>query len=360
MSKNANSHKEFKEIVTKSKQKADVLEEILKRDYESWKQLDYELCPSETLAELSDIKDIAHIEVTLETSQLTQFLYTEEDHDNDMIHLNELNVVSTLEEQDLKAKADCCFTGCSYATHEELIMTDWNNGAVKMFNKYGILMDKLDFTNCPWDVAKTDAGRVAVTVPKDKSVYIIDCNEHLKIVSSFPTNCECFGIVQLGETFVITCDPWSNTPSVKVFSLSGQQLRVYQYNRAGELLFKCPLHVCTDYFEKVIYVSDSSADVVYAITLKGDIKFVYQSFELRYPTGVRTDRFNRLYVCGRESSNIHKVSEKGEFVNFFCKQIDGVGKPTAICFNPDGGAILFTDLQSSTCNGFVTKALELK
>ena len=360
MSKNAGSHQEFKEMVSKCKQKAEVLEEILKRDYDSLKQMDYELCPNKALDEIFEVKDLAHVEVELETSKLTQFLCNYDDLEEETVHNKELNIVSTLEEQDLRGKADCCFTGCSYATHEELIMADWNNGAVKMFNKYGILMDKLDFANCPWDVAKADLGKVAVTVPKDKSVYLIDCNEHLKILSSFATSSECFGIVKMGETFVITCDPWSNAPSVKVFSLTGQQLLVYQYNSTGKLLFKCPLHVCTDYFEKVIYVSDSSADVVYAMALNGEIKFVYQNFDLRYPTGVRTDRFNRLYVCGRESSNIHKVSEKGEFLNFFCRQTDGVGKPTAICFNPDGGTILFTDLQNSTCNGFVTKSLKLK
>lgn len=359
-SKHAQSHEDYKEIVSKGTQKGTVLEEILKREYDIWQQLDYEFCPNQGLTELFDISDIAHIETKLETSKLTQFLHSEDNTEQDHIPNSELTIVSVLEEQDLHGKADSCFTGCAYATHENLVMTDWNNGSVKMFNKYGILMDKLGFTNCPWDVTRSNIGEVAVTVPKDKSVYFIDCNEHLKTISSFPTHSECFGIVKMGQTFVITCDPWSNASSVKVFSLSGQQLANYQYNRTGGLLFKCPLHVCTDYFEKVIYVSDSSADAVYAINLNGDLKFTYENFELRYPTGVKTDRFNRLYVCAKGTSNIHKISEKGEFLDFFAKQTDGIDKPTAICFNPDGGNIVFTDLQSSTCNAFLTKTLEPK
>ena len=359
--KHAKSHEEYKEIVSTCSQKAIVLQEILKRDYDNFAPLEYEFCPNERLMELFDVGDMANTEVKLETSRLTQFLYNpEEDSSERHIQDCELTLVSTLEEQDQQGKPDSCFTGCAYATHEELIMADWNNGAIKMFNKYGILMDKMAFGNCPWDVTQSDIGQVAVTVPKDKSVYLIDCHEQLKKSSSFSVNCECFGITKISDKYVITCDPWSNSPSVRSFTLAGQPLNVYQYNDAGQLLFKCPLHVCTDYFEKVIYVSDSSADAVYAITLKGETKFVYESFDLRYPTGVKTDRFNRLYICGRESSNIHKVSEKGDFLEFFCRQTDGVGKPTAICFNPDGGSIMFTDLQSSTCNSFYTKTLELK
>lgn len=331
----------------------------MSRDYRSLVKLDYEFCPNESLLELFDMAEIAQVAGKLQTSKLTQFLYNPEDYSGEgQAQNSELTIVSTLEEHDLQGKTDSCFTGCAFASPEELIMADWNNGAIKMFNKYGILMDKLEFSNCPWDVTECYSGQVAVTVPKDTAVYFVDCGEHLKCVSSFITDCECFGIAKMGEMFVITCDPWSNSPSVRLFSVTGQPLSIYQFNNAGELLFKCPLHVCTDYFENIIYVSDSSADAVYAITLKGEIKFIYEHFDLRYPTGVKTDRFNRLYVCGKESSNIHNVSEKGDFIGFFCRHTDGVGKPTAMCFNPDGGSILFTDLQSSTCNGFLTKTLE--
>ena len=315
----------------------------------------YEFQPTAILDEIYNIRKYAYVTTNLDTPLLPPFLCLPgQEGDEEGPSSTELEIFTGTEEEDMPK---CCFTGCAYVTPEDLLLTDWNNGVLKMFNKHGVVCDKLKFDKNPWDVVQVCDGRAAVTVPKLNTVFFVECEPHLRIDGSFNTDSECFGICKIMNNFVITCDPWSRYPSVRIFSEFGQLLSIIQYSDTGENFFKCPLHVCVNYFNTVIYISDAAVEAVLAFSIVGELKFVYSHRELEYPTGIAIDRNNWLYICGKESANIQRVSSVGIYQETICRSKHGIKTPRALCFNPNGSNMVITDPCSVCPNGFFSRPM---
>jgi hypothetical protein len=326
----------------------------------SCKKYKYQLEPAPEVEEFYERDNIAHVEEIKVTTLLPPFLCvkTTDDDDDDDESVSDFTSLKSIEGfehvcgKNETANETCCFTGCAYITDDSVLLADWSNGSIKLLNKQGLVADYMQFKKSPWDVVRNSSGQVAVTVPHLQKVFIIEAEPHLRIVGQFSTRCDCFGICKIGDNYAVTCDPWSKMPSLRVFNELGNVLLKVQTDSLGDNYFKCPLHVCSDFFSTVMYVSDSTADCVYAISVSGSIIFCYRNEYLEYPTGVETDRNNCLHVCGKVSSNIHKLTNKGELQEKLLQNNGDVQHPCAIAFHPDGDHMILTDLKGDMASGY--------
>lgn len=336
--------------------KCPVYEEILRRDFNNSSRLDYEFRPNPWVDNFfKNMTSLGDVITRPLQSKLPGFLSQSKVAD---FSRRQLQITSRNDGVSGSDNSTCCFSGCTFVSGGRMILADWNNVCLKMFNKRGVLFDRLNFPNNPWDVKVIDDERVVVTVPGERKVFIVSYNgKQMQVVSSFETDCECWAVTVIGDKFAMTCDPWSKTPDVRMFTMEGKYVAFYQKDSKGKQLFSYPEHITTDPDQSVMYISDSRLHMVIALTVEGCLLFRYSHKELVHPAGVATDGQGYIYICGKESRNVHQVSKTGEFVKILMDAED-LEAPRAICFQLDGESMIVTDVGSSNCDEFITAKLE--
>lgn len=338
---------EYKTLHRQMQKKCCVYEEILRRDFNNSTRIHYEFrqdpCLEKMFEQLTSIGDVYAMP---RPSQLPGFLSESAESEFSKKGLGQFIHHDGISGKDTNK---CCFTGATFVASGRMVVADWNNTCLKLFNKQGVLVDRLELSNNPWDVKIHPAGGVVVTVPGEQKVYTVRYdNNVLAIESFFETDCECWGIVAVKDKLAVTCDPWSKTPSLRLYTFSGKLLAFFQKESTGSLLFAYPEHITTDIHQEVLYVSDTRKGIVLAVSLEGCVLYRYSHGLLQYPAGVATDNQGNVYVCGKESENIHQVSRTGELIRIIANK-DNVTAPRAIAFHPAGESILVTDVSPDLC-----------
>ncbi|KAH3788164.1 uncharacterized protein LOC127842819 [Dreissena polymorpha] len=346
----------FKSLKRTIQEKCPVYEEILRLDFNNSTRLTYEYRQNplveQVFGKLSSLGDVI---VRPHPSTLPGFLSASE-----VIEFakKSINMVSVNEGASVNDENKCCFTGGTFISGGRLILADWNNGCLKLFNKNAIPTHRLALPNAPWDVKLLSYDQVIVTVPGDKLVLIVQCSldKGMEIVTTFQTDAECWGAAPLnGDLVAMTTDPWSRSPIIKVYTLKGKLTSFYEKNGSGEALFTYPEHITTDASKEVLYISDSKKNSVIALTLGGCLLFRYSHKDLRCPSGLAVDTQGNLYICGKESNNIHQVTSSGQLVRILLQ--NEVQSPRAICMG-EGERILLTSVNCDTCNEFLVVQME--
>lgn len=336
--------------------KCPIYEEILRRDFNNATRLDYEFRPDPWVDKLfSSITSLGDVIACPKQSKLPGFLSMATETD---FAKRTLNILSRNEGTSGNDRNSCFFGGCAFLSGSRMMLADWNNACVKLFNKRGILSSRLDLPNNPWDVKMIDDDRVVVTVPGEQKIFIVDYSGlQMQVIFEFETDCECWAVTVIGDRFAMTCDPWSKTPTVRMYTMSGKYVAFYEKDNKDRALFAYPEHIATDSDQSVLYVSDSRMHMVIAVTVEGCLLFRYQNKRLRYPAGLATDNQGYIYVCGKDSHNVHQISKTGEFVRILMDESE-VDAPRAICFEPEGESLIVTDVSNTNCDEFITAKLE--
>ncbi|KAL4231883.1 hypothetical protein ACF0H5_009459 [Mactra antiquata] len=347
---------DFKKLKKKIQEKCPVYEEILRRDFNSATRLDYEFQPDPWVNEVfGTLKTIGKVVTVPDASKLPGFLSESKEPD---FSKRQLIIESTNDGGSVKDKNSSCFTGCTFVSGSFMILTDWNNNSLKLFNKRGLLVDRLEFKHNPWDVKKLDETHVVVTIPGARKVAIVAyTQQNIEVESTFDTDCECWGITPVKDKLAVTCDPWSKTPSVKLYTRQGRLLAFYQKDGDERPLFSYPEHITTDKDQDVLYVSDSKSNQLVAITVDGLRLFRYRSKSLISPSGVASDCQGFIYVNGKDSQNIHQITKEGKCVKILMDKTY-LESPRGLCFEPDGERIIITDSGNTNCEEFLVGKLK--
>lgn len=343
---------EFKALKRQIQNKCPVYEEILRRDFNNSTRVEYELRQSPYVHQIFDHLDsVADVIARPRPSRLPGFLSTSSEPDFCRKEIGKFVHHDGSSDKDTNS---CCFSGATFIDSGRFVVADWNNTCLKMFNSKGLLIQRLVFPNNPWDVKMHPEGGLIVTVPGEQRIYTVGFEGgFLEILSSFETDCECWGVVPLNGRIAVTCDPWSKTPSVKVYSLCGKLQSFYQKESSGASLFAYPEHITTDVHQQILYVSDARKQMVLAITLDGCVLFRYVHELLDTPTGITTDAQGNIYVCGKESQNIHQISKTGEHIRIIADK-QTVGAPRALSMHPECEMMIVTDISSDSCDDVIT------
>ena len=331
----------FRAIKRKAQEKCPIYEEILRRDFNTSIRLDYEFVPSQDAESVfSNVESLGDISLRSTPSKLPGFMSMSTVSQFAQRTIGKSEWIEARSSQDGKS---CCLTGCAFLPNRRMVVADWSNSCVKMVNTNGSVVSSLSLPNNPWDVKRIDDSNLVVTVPGEKKIFIIEyTKDELKELTSFETDCECWGVASFDDKFAATCDPWSKAPCVNIYKNTGRLVSFFQKDVRGEMLFKYPEHITTDSSNKTLFVSDSRAHKVIAITLKGQNVFRYHHEKLVSPAGLVTDSQDNVYVCGKDSHNVHQISKTGEHIQILLDDED-VENPRAITFEPSGECIMLTD-----------------
>ncbi|XP_063448033.1 uncharacterized protein LOC134727583 [Mytilus trossulus] len=123
-----------------------------------------------------------------------------------------------------------------------------------------------------------------------------------------------------------------------------QEIQSYKVGE-GDFFF---LHFTDD----KLYLSDFHKYNVYCMKEDGTIIFNFTSRNLQGPDGITNDKKGYIYVVGRYSNNIHRLSSDGTSSEVVLKKEDGLNQPIAICFSNDYKKLLVSNNKGRTISVF--------
>ena len=82
-----------------------------------------------------------------------------------------------------------------------------------------------------------------------------------------------------------------------------------------------------------IYCTDYIGSNVYVINFEGLARTLYSSKDLKFPLGLDVDdSTGNIYVAGKDSNNIHRISGDGNTSNIILTKEDGIDCPFGVSF----------------------------
>ncbi|XP_060079227.1 uncharacterized protein LOC132558649 [Ylistrum balloti] len=243
----------------------------------------------------------------------------------------------------------------------DLAIIDRCASELKVHNKKLRASTCYTFQTLPWDLAVLPDLHFAVTLPGEKIVKILKMvtvmkedknrkNTHadsenqpkkvptneLVYVKDVPCTGECWGVVYCDENLYVTCDPWLGDPYILKLSLEDDSKKGTVLPVKGVGL-TAPQHISCNSMYTELYVTDSALHCVIALGRDGKLKFVYRARDLGCPTGISVDRSGNIFVCAKETSNVHRIVPGGNEGCPILAGNDGVVKPRGICYSPING-----------------------
>ena len=94
-----------------------------------------------------------------------------------------------------------------------------------------------------------------------------------------------------------------------------------------------------------IYLSNGKD--VYCVKLDGTIVFKYSSENLRTPQKIATDKNGIVYIVGKDSNNVHRLTPDGRFIDQILD--NDLKQPQAICFNKNYTNCYITVIMGNLC-----------
>ncbi|XP_045170863.2 uncharacterized protein LOC123533285 [Mercenaria mercenaria] len=166
----------------------------------------------------------------------------------------------------------------------------------------------LSLSSNPWEITKITTDQIAVTFPDVSYILFITFsaeNMELQHSNGLSVRGKCYGIACNGEHFFVSfIDP----TEIRVITFKGDVIKRLFTPSDGGISLISPLFLTLNAKHSTVYISDRTANTVTCMTFDGKIKAIYKDDQLKNPLHMAVDGNGSVYVCGRQSNNIHRLS----------------------------------------------------
>lgn len=241
----------------------------------------------------------------------------------------------------------CCITGCEFLPNGKLLVCDNSNKKVKLFDKKFKCVSAHGLHSLPWDVAVVNEMTAVVTIPDRKELQFMDVHHKICLRHSIILEQNCWGVSHSNEQLFVTC--WSRDKTeVLVMDMKGTLKR--RISTVQSLPFHTPWFLNAS--KETLSVSDWGTYVIQCVTTSGVAVSKYRSSSLVGPLGMTRDPDGNLYVCGRDSNNIHQISSDRSEQRIFLTEKDGLSQPLNICHRKTDDKLVVTSWMSDKISIF--------
>ncbi|XP_045192593.2 uncharacterized protein LOC123548962 [Mercenaria mercenaria] len=243
----------------------------------------------------------------------------------------------------------CGLKGAAFMQDGRIVLADYDNHNVKVFDSKLYRGSQLRLSSGPWDVEVTGPKEVAVSLPFESKIQFIAVTDQLKATRSIKLDMDCYGIVCRNQELIVVCNDYLIGPAVQVVSLTGRIKQTIDTDRSGRRILSDPYYLTVTPTGKLIYVSDK--DRIVCMDRHGNVTSVYQDVSLRNARGIDIDNEGNLYVCGYMSNSVHQITMHG--IDFRCLiSKEQVWDPWSVKFSEGNGTIMVTCDASDTIKVF--------
>ncbi|XP_071179929.1 E3 ubiquitin-protein ligase TRIM71-like isoform X1 [Mytilus edulis] len=206
------------------------------------------------------------------------------------------------------------------ADENELYACFHNSKKICRFSSADKCTGSVDLGEKPWDIAiHSKSGKIVATL-RSGSLQIL---ENMEATTKFDIlSDKLYGVAWINDDLVVG-------GKAEIYFLDSNMEHVKTLQIGANVIYY--IHAK----DEKVYLSDYESDKVYCIDKEGNSIFTYSSPTLNKPDGIATDGNGNVYVVGRKSNNVHRLSPQGTECEIVLSAEDGIKDPIAICFSPD-------------------------
>ncbi|XP_045196068.2 uncharacterized protein LOC123551298 [Mercenaria mercenaria] len=225
--------------------------------------------------------------------------------------------VQTSKDDDLLSS---CIMGMTLLTPDLLIITDFNDNAVKMVDTISqSVTDQLQLENDPWDVTSVTSTELAVTVRNKQTIQFISVSSNkLEKKQTLKVDGECYGLSYCQGKLVVS---FKNPAKLQILDTNGTILTTVK----GENIFSRP--TCVTSNTNSIYVSDRGMKTIIRINWQGEVIGSYGGMVL--PGGTTLSDVGTVFVCDHGRKVIEEIAGDCSTGKVVLKDLNG---PKAVCW----------------------------
>ena len=243
----------------------------------------------------------------------------------------ELKLTKTVRIDDLK-KGNLWFTGGTYISNGQLVLPDFNNKRLMVFDdNYKCVDEYTCLGGSPSDVCSVQQGSddVLYVSTYTNTVQVITYNKQgWTPTRTITTETNLYGVACVGDTLIT-----GQADKVVLHSLTDETKK--KEWRKGGLDSYIAVSPQGDRF----YHNENNTVVCRG--LDGTVHWKYGHEKLNYPIGICTDHQGNLYVVGNSSCNIHQISADGSTHRIRVDPVQNI-VPWGIVFHPHKNKFIVT------------------
>jgi hypothetical protein len=240
-----------------------------------------------------------HQQVEVDRSQtLTEFIKEDEINLTRAVHYN--------------------LTDMAVTSDNKLLLCNYSDEKVYIYKDYKTYEDKISLTSSPWCITVVPCtDKAVVTLPREDSIQFINTTNNTKD-NKINIGEWCRGVTAVkdkiyigGEDKVIILN--IDGSFVREIATHGDNYNLLYNERNDQLLLRQDDRLC-------------------CINLDGHVIYTY---DISGYYGLAVDQQGHVYISGRDSQDIHRLSPDGTFRDIVLSKHDGVDGPWSITFNND-------------------------
>jgi hypothetical protein len=209
-------------------------------------------------------------------------------------------------------------TDMAVTSDNKLLLCHYSDKKVDIYKDYKTYEDEISFTSKPWCITVVPCtDKAVVGLPEENSIQFINTTNNTKD-NKINIGDLCYGVTAVKDKIYI-----SGGDKVIILNIDGSFVRKiathgYNYNllyneRNDQLLLRQDDRLC-------------------CINLDGHVIYRY---DISGYEGLAVDQQGHVYISGRHSHDIHRLSPDGTFRDIVLSKHDGVDEPWSITFNND-------------------------
>jgi hypothetical protein len=243
---------------------------------------------------IHNMASIGHIKTT---ETIPHSVIDQEEKKKVNFQTGKFKVLYTIDVGTAKSGSEQFLSGIFY--NEDVIITDYLNNRIVMYDDQGVQKKELKIENRPTDITKVNNLTVAVATWSTK-VYLVD-PKLLTLIRIFTIDVSAWGISYVDDEYIAVKDVTISW----IDPTTGRQIREL---KTGFYDTRFASSSCKG---EIIY-NDSESSVK-CVSTKGN-NFTYKSDRLSWPYSHDTDCDGNICIVGCGSKNIHQLTSDGKCI----------------------------------------------
>lgn len=191
----------------------------------------------------------------------------------------------------------CCVTGICSMPDGRVLLADYNNYKVKLFDDRGMSKSYITLPSEPWDIDCIGDYEAVVSLPNAMCLFTLIIDNKVTIGRRIDTDRKCYGIVYNSMQFIIAC-----ISDIRIFSYNGEFITrilkdkkpIFPNQRSVGSNMR---YLCLDLMNSnKLYISDHNRGLV-CVTMNDEVLSFHSSSDTVSPQGLTSSQSGIVIVC---------------------------------------------------------------
>jgi hypothetical protein len=219
---------------------------------------------------------------------------------------------------------DIIVTGMTCTDNNKLLLSNCTfNTSILVLDDDAKYLKSIPSWHLPWDIAMIPGKNVAVATFSSQVQSFFDVDK-MRLMKTKRTNEK---LVYGGRGIIVTQSDMillGLSSAISILNIEGEEYSSIRFPDINGFIDYLHMRDNGD-----IYLSNG--EDVYCVKLDGTIVFKYSSENLKTPQKIATDQNGIVYIVGKDSNNVHRITSDGRFIDHILD--NDLKQPQAICFN---------------------------